>query len=519
MQPLDQSIVFDGAWRLLCDQWFFREFRTPLGFTPIVLQTLFFKLFGVNWTAFVLHAAVINGIFSVISYVLLRALGGTKPLSGFIALLSGLVFYTPMSTPFPDQHAFFFSFLALVAVAIGALQTGGISYLLLFLGVPLFVFGLLSKQAPTLFILPGLVILYGLSVLDKPSVKTLGAMVLGVFASGLVVCWFFPPSVLFGETFWNTMVEIPSELGRFRFSENKLTGMTWLRSLYLRPFQILTHANTVESIVVLLPIVIIPASFFSKHYRQLAIKTKSFDLIMLVLILSLHLASSVFVDITSNQRENGIPFVFICIGLALIWVRQSEFIRHLLKESPTLFRNGALGLVIVTCTSMILNAYEFTIEVNEPRKVLDSEFAGSEKIAMLPGVGLDGVEYFAPYFNKNLRPDSLVLFLKENPGQFFLFGDMALLNGLVGNEPISPVLWLHEGLTLPKTETGQFVTFKTEFANSVIKAEPRYIIFENDEKVTYTHFGWNQLPELDIWLEANETKRLKVGGFDVRVLK
>ena len=61
--PLDQSIVFDGAWRLLSGQVPFRDFTTPDSLTPILLQVLFFKFLGVNWFAYCLHAAVFNGLF------------------------------------------------------------------------------------------------------------------------------------------------------------------------------------------------------------------------------------------------------------------------------------------------------------------------------------------------------------------------------------------------------------------------------------------------------------------------
>src|SRR5512134_1418500 len=41
--PLDQSIVFDGAWRLLCGQRPFRDFVVPSGLVPMVMQAAFFK--------------------------------------------------------------------------------------------------------------------------------------------------------------------------------------------------------------------------------------------------------------------------------------------------------------------------------------------------------------------------------------------------------------------------------------------------------------------------------------------
>jgi hypothetical protein len=72
LMPLDQSIVFDGAWRLLCGQVPFRDFGTPAGLAPIALQALLFGAFGVSWFVYCLHAAIFNGLFCVLAFRLLR---------------------------------------------------------------------------------------------------------------------------------------------------------------------------------------------------------------------------------------------------------------------------------------------------------------------------------------------------------------------------------------------------------------------------------------------------------------
>src|SRR6266849_4089990 len=66
--PLDQGIVFDGAWRMLTGQVPFRDFAAPNSLVPAVMQVPFFRLLGVTWFAFCLHASLINGLFSVVSY-------------------------------------------------------------------------------------------------------------------------------------------------------------------------------------------------------------------------------------------------------------------------------------------------------------------------------------------------------------------------------------------------------------------------------------------------------------------
>ena len=81
--PLDQSIVFDGAWRILSGQIPFRDFYTPIGLTPIFIQALFFKYFGLSWFCYVLHAAIFNSIFCILIFSILRLLGASYIFSFF----------------------------------------------------------------------------------------------------------------------------------------------------------------------------------------------------------------------------------------------------------------------------------------------------------------------------------------------------------------------------------------------------------------------------------------------------
>ena len=118
--PLDASIVFDGGWRILSGQVPLRDFDTPDAIMPSLLQALAFKGLGVSWTAYCAHAAVVNGLFCVVVFLLLRLLSASTPIAAFYAALSGLALYPPFGVPFREQHAFFF--IALAALAAVAAQ-------------------------------------------------------------------------------------------------------------------------------------------------------------------------------------------------------------------------------------------------------------------------------------------------------------------------------------------------------------------------------------------------------------
>jgi hypothetical protein len=153
--PLDQSIVFDGAWRLLSGQVPFRDFTTPDGLTPIVLQALFFRALDVTWFAYCLHAAVFNGLFCCMAYGLLRGIGAPRTAALLYGALSGVVFYPPFGTPFRDQHAFFFSLLVILMSVAATNRPRSSEATLLWILLPFaLAMGYLSKQIPTVFVVP-----------------------------------------------------------------------------------------------------------------------------------------------------------------------------------------------------------------------------------------------------------------------------------------------------------------------------------------------------------------------------
>ena len=111
--PLDQSIIFDGGWRVLSGQVPLADFYTPTGLVPVLIQGAIFEIAGVSWSAYVFHAAVLNVLFAVLVYAMLRSLFGWSWLALYFALISAYFMYPPMGTPYTDQHALIFTYLTL----------------------------------------------------------------------------------------------------------------------------------------------------------------------------------------------------------------------------------------------------------------------------------------------------------------------------------------------------------------------------------------------------------------------
>ena len=70
----DQSIVFDGGYRVLRGQVPYRDFIIPIGPVVFWIQALFFALFGVEYHTCILAAAFFNALAALLTVGIIKLL-------------------------------------------------------------------------------------------------------------------------------------------------------------------------------------------------------------------------------------------------------------------------------------------------------------------------------------------------------------------------------------------------------------------------------------------------------------
>jgi hypothetical protein len=114
---LDQSIVFDGAWRMLQGQVPYRDFVMPFGPVTFALCALMFRAAGVDFSTLVLTAALVSLVATALA---LRSSWLLAKRSGALALLGGWMtavwFQAPFGTPWMEQTGFLMDLIALWAL-------------------------------------------------------------------------------------------------------------------------------------------------------------------------------------------------------------------------------------------------------------------------------------------------------------------------------------------------------------------------------------------------------------------
>ena len=91
--PVDSFSHFDTGFRVLLGEHPFKDYWVVSGPFIDYIQALFFYLFGINWQIYVLHASVINGIITIITFIVFRNFN-LNPIYSFIYAL----FFSPYKT-------------------------------------------------------------------------------------------------------------------------------------------------------------------------------------------------------------------------------------------------------------------------------------------------------------------------------------------------------------------------------------------------------------------------------------
>jgi len=512
--PLDQSIVFDGGYRLLSGQLPYRDFMTPAAVVPAALQAGFFRVLGVSWFSYVLHAAVANGLFAALAFALLRQCGLRPAWAAWWAALSALTFYPPIGVPYAEHHAFLFG-LAALAAGNAARRTRGDAGALLWsaLAAILLAAAFFSKSNPAVFLAPLAVALPLLRVPGRRRLRNLCGLLLGT-AGALAGVFAYVAR-------W---VPDPGAARRFALAMPAVVGAARIRLLlagrgpgwpFWRPMLTLWP---LASLVLALTIAL--HSLLARHgdgERRLAA----------FLALGLTAVSAAFVATTLRSPVTAAAYVFLVAGLA-----QASLARGLsgagtaAADEPSPGRPPgaapppprariATAMLALLLTASAVEAVRFDLLVNEARAGIDAPPAAAA--ATLPTALRYlrwGVPPFVHYGSGDLA--EVAGFFASHPGNFWLLGDSSILYGITGRPSVSPVLWFHPYLTVPFAGRQQREEFDRLLRRHLRAYDIRYVVLEGE--ATQMGVSLATFPVLKRRVDALRCGEETFGGFRIITL-
>ena len=477
--PLDQSIVFDGAWRIIQGQVPFKDFYAPIGPVTFTYQATLFILFGVNFSAYLIGAAIMNSTGAVLSYVIVRFFEKKNiviPLTA--AILSAVFFTPPMGTTYFDQTSMFFCMLSL-AMLLYAGQSHRYSSSLLFLSGAMWVLAFLSKQNFAIFFLP----VYALApmLICEFRKKDILRLLIGIITFSLAfTLWLLFFSDI--EKFITYFFSIPVNEGLRRFSgktEHMVHKFSYTRAV----------CNLIFTSAALLFIY----NFFKKRDY---VKKESVSIITYIapplLVIFLISYSYIMILTTRNNPANAWAFLGIITGISFHIMKSLYLAREGTnsypeetadKVRPEKWKKAlpALSFGIITVLIIITGIISAVKrEVSDFDRTVPQEYIGLKTPSSIQpllwaencvagGVGGRAV------LLKHRDVRKLINYLQRRNSNFFIFTDFTMLYGILGRPSPQPLLWFHKGLTYPRKYDRQL---DDKIVSSLKRNNVRIIVFE-----------------------------------------
>jgi 4-amino-4-deoxy-L-arabinose transferase-like glycosyltransferase len=502
---LDQSIVFDGARRILGGQTPYLDFSIPWAPMALWVQAAMFALFGVSYRVYVLTAAVLNGIGAMLAYALVRRLIPESRWPALVAgWLTGTWLYSPMGTTYPEQTGFV-AVLASVAAVVAGLQSNRAPRRMAWMIAAGISVGIaaLCKTNVGLFAIMAVSAVVVL-ILRRSMREVLGDWLAVGFGIG---------SVFAGGALWLWTKSDPAAFRHAVFQvagnegNKRLLGAgyrSWLEFLTTGKGNDLERIITVTC-VVLLMLALIAALSGCERDPSKARRLRVFG----VLGLSLVAFQNLFSLSSSHSGTNEVPFVGLVWTFALqafLIIRDSRrepgewtgigkpwikiiFITALVVTALMWQKHNNLDLLAGTMVGLLIVWFGGWCDRAGPEGAMGT---GRERLwvlntlwvifLVLGWLGIVvGYERYAQVIFKGkarfvqhesipaLRGlcwaeglksgtahadwtdfEGVVRDLQATQGNFFVVGDYTILYGVVGRPSVGPLLWFHKGLTYPE---------------------------------------------------------------------
>ena len=149
VNPFDNFATYHTANNILNGNIPFKDYWESSGLLTDLFQAFFFKIFGVNWLSYTLHAGILNTIFSLTLYFVLLNFDLDKIYSLFYSICLSVISNTQVGTAFLDHHSIIYTLISLLFFFV-AIKNDDKK---LFFFIPiLFSIAFLTKQVPAVYV-------------------------------------------------------------------------------------------------------------------------------------------------------------------------------------------------------------------------------------------------------------------------------------------------------------------------------------------------------------------------------
>ena len=532
---LDESIVFDGAWRVYQGQVPYRDFVMPFGPVTFWLEALMFHWAGVDFSTLVLTAALLSVIATLVVVRLLWLLtAGSATWSLLGGLLTAVWYQAPFGIPWMEQTAFLFDWLALLLVVEGRLGGRRTSACFVAAGVAS-ALAILSKQNAG-----GLFVLVCLGCLCLPwrraATRAPRALVAVMFyaAGGLAAALVFFA--------WLALRSKPAVFAHYWLSVS--AGVGWERVAFWKILGTLTFQPLLGTSIALFMAssLVGVAALVRSHSGPSSGSSDELRVALCgwlcVVLPQFH---SFFQLTTNNDAPNNNAFIGVCVAAAA-WLL-GRCLRGVIgvqfRGSSGTFDlalpRGAIWALLVAFTSVGLYSVSeglslawtrsvqefmgasFTERVSlprarrllwgEPTRITPQFCAGLGEMCKISG---ENAELERPFETLHKRDfEGIAAELERRHKNFFVFPDTTILYGLLGRPSPQPLLYFHPGQSYALADQAEL---DHRIVSSLRENAVELVVLERASFMG-THKLLSAFPELKRWLDHDFRLVAELGNY------
>jgi hypothetical protein len=458
--PIDTFLHYDSAYRILNGELPIKDYWIASGLIVDILQSFFFKIFGVNWFAYILHASLFNCLITILIYFFFLK----NKINNFKAFLLSISFsilsYTISGTPFVDLHATYFLLIATLLI-INNLNTNK-NYLWFIITFSLFL-SFLSKQVPAAYGVIFYFFILTVYFINKKEFKIIKIIIISL---SLLLALIFLFLKLYEIDFINFIIQYldyPRSIGESRFDNFK-----FFFNLFFNKYKFIMAPIIILTFIKLYKIKIKKMKIFSEEFTSYII------FLTFVLILIFHQL------MTKNQMYIYflIPILF---GYLEIEMNNSSFkIKKLIS--------------ILLITIMVFITVKYHLRFNENRKFHELTKLQLEDTADANIIhsSLSGLKWKNPHF-KGTAADEVILLNKIQKElnslgnkEVMLVSHYKFLDSITNKKMNFPNrTFTTDGVSMPLKKNKYFNFYKDFLINKIKRQQISEILFLKHEKLPF----------------------------------
>lgn len=525
--PLDDFLNFNSGYRILKGDIPFKDYYSITGPFLSIIQSYYFKLFGLSWFSFVLNASILNTILSLSIFLLLKKLNISNFLNLSICICIAILSYPNNGVPGVDHHAWIICVIGYLVFYTGLLKK---NIFLLSITPLLFLISFFTKQVPSIYFLIITLLIYIYYCIHIKKLLAIKYLSVSSFLYLFLIFLLFNYHDLNFNFFLEQYFLISFDLGNSRFISSNLDS-------------VLENISNIQFLVLLsIPFLINLLNNFQSedneknfivYYNSICI----FSLIFISILYELHtnnqamtfmiLPLIVFFLYKVQEKINETKllkfFYFLMITYCFYRIIQNELIYVFLFLSFAIFlafyrpnkkaiKYNCQYLLIIYL--LLTTLYYFQSSIN-PRKYKDINTY--DKGEIFSGGQIHNIFNKVQWItsSQKFKKDEInkikvnLDYLKKLDENFIFVTDYQIFNPILDLKDYSPVKYWYTGNSYPSKDSKFRKNFEKFFYKKILENNVGYLIIDDEISLFKENINdYENLYKCLLKLQNNEVKNL-----------